>query len=50
MNFKLGVARELGIQVRIVHGPHEASGALESGAGELQQRLELGELFNGERR
>ena len=50
MNFKLGVAGEFGIQVSIVHGPHEASGALERGAGELQQRLELGVLFNGERR
>ena len=50
MNFKLGVARELGIQVSIVHGPQKASGALERGAGEVQQLLELGVLFNDERR
>ena len=50
MNFKLGVARELEIQVSIVHGPQEASGALERSARELQQLLELGVLFNGERR
>ena len=50
MNFKLGVVRELEIQVSIIHGPQKASGALERGAGELQQRLELGVLFNGEHR